>query len=100
MISITAQALRDWLDAAKPGEAVIYLAGSRAHNERVVDGQREVMALARQLYLEGRVELAQRRVGKTPSFVGIGKFEWLCIKRRGISPRPNVWRGHHEEAAA
>jgi hypothetical protein len=43
---------------------------------------RAVAKAAWRAYEQGKVELLQRRVGK--------QFEYLCIKRKLIEPRPQV----------
>jgi hypothetical protein len=86
---ITAREFREWLAAAKPGEALVYAVGllgpdtDRGFVSKHV-GAPEAHALGDATYAawkQGDAHLVQRRVGKMPTNGKHGKFQYLAIRR-------------------
>jgi hypothetical protein len=94
---INAQALYDWVEKAQPGEKLIYAVLDGCVSPREIDTSvLETIRRAAQLHLNGEVELLQRRVGPKPSNGLVGRFEYLAVKRREITPQRNIWHKAEE----
>jgi hypothetical protein len=86
---ITATEFREWLAAAKPGDALVYAVGELGTD---IDlgfiaknaGAPEAHALAGAAYTawkHGDAHLVQRRVGTMPTNGKHGKFQYIAVKR-------------------
>lgn len=86
---VTATEFREWVAAAKPGEALVYAVGllgpdtDRGFIAKDA-GAPEAHALADAAYevwKRGDAHLVQRRVGTMPANGKHGKFQYLAIRR-------------------
>ncbi len=92
---ITTREFREWLAAAKRGDALVYAVGQLgADIDRALiakdAGAAEAHALAETAYdawQHGDAHLVQRRVGPMPTNGRWGKFQYLAIRRTSGNSR-------------
>jgi hypothetical protein len=86
---ITAREFREWLAAAKPGEALVYAVGELgtdtdrgfAAKDQGAPEAHALAGAAHKAWERGDAHLVQRRVGTAPANGKHGKFQYIAIRR-------------------
>jgi hypothetical protein len=72
-------AFATWFASARPNDTFCYHVGTNLTVPREADP--ETLAIIRQFYNEGRIELVQRPAGPRPAAPRLSEYEHLAVKR-------------------
>jgi hypothetical protein len=93
MMTATADFL-NWVKVARPGDTFIYATATGGLHRKLRASTHQTAVAARTAFLNGEVDLVQRRLGEKPADVERpGRFEYLAIKRREVTPPKYPWDG-------
>jgi hypothetical protein len=71
-----------WLENSNPGEQYVYREGARLSLDRAGLEMPNIVYEARKAYADGHVELVQRRIAHAIKDKGLGRFQWIAVKRK------------------